>query len=43
LWLNLAAYYLHVKDAEKAVSSLEQVLRIKPSHKRANQLLNQLK
>ena len=43
LWLNLAAYYLHVKDSEKAVTSLKQVLRIKPNHKRANQLLNQVK
>ena len=43
LWLNLAAYYLHVDNFEKAISALEQVIRINPNHKRANQLLNQLK
>jgi len=43
LWLNLAAYYLHVEDLELAEKALNNVLRIEPSHSAANQLLNQLK
>ena len=43
LWLNLASYYLHIEDLNKTISALEEVLRINPNHKRANQLLNQLK
>ena len=43
LWLNLAAYYLHKENLEEAKKALNQVLRIDPSHKRANLLLNQLK
>ena len=43
LWLNLAAYYLHVQNIEEAKKALKQVLRIKPNHSRAQQLLNQLK
>ena len=43
LWMNLAAYYLHFQNIESAQNSLSQVLRIKPNHKRAQQLLNQIK
>jgi tetratricopeptide (TPR) repeat protein len=43
LWMNLAAYYLHFQNIENAQNSLLQVLRIKPNHKRAQQLLNQIK
>jgi len=39
----LASYYLHIEDLNKTISALEEVLRINPNHKRANQLLNQLK
>jgi len=42
-WLNYAAYHLHSENIEEAKKCLQEVLRIKPNHQQAKQLLNQLR